>query len=128
MAKKKSTAKKSAKRRAKKGASRKAPQAGTKLVKRARPKLSKEDRKTLKLVETTAERVRNSIERQVLPELKFPVRSLSNVKYEKKTGYFELGRGRKASSDTRCSGIRGSNRSARLVTISEWTRRFFVSA
>ncbi len=65
-------------------------------VKKARKKLSPEDKKTLSVIEMTATRVRNSIGKRVLPELKFPIRSLSNVKYDKKTGYFELGKGRKA--------------------------------
>ncbi|MEE8466892.1 MAG: hypothetical protein V3T22_00455, partial [Planctomycetota bacterium] len=114
MAKKKSKAKKSAK----KSASRKTPQSGTQVVKRARPKLSMEDRKTLKLIETTALRVRNSIDRQILPELKFPVRSLSNVKYEKKTGYFELGRGRKARALS-VNTVKNFAQTLRLMSISK---------
>ncbi|MDA1264968.1 MAG: DNA topoisomerase IV subunit A [Planctomycetota bacterium] len=64
--------------------------------KKARKQLSVDDKKTLTLIASTAERVRNSIDKRILPELKFPIRSLSNVKYEKKIGYFELGKGRKA--------------------------------
>lgn len=59
-------------------------------------KLSSEEGKTLTLIGRTAERVQKSIFQRVLPELKFPVRSLSNVEYDKKRGYFELGKGRKA--------------------------------
>ncbi|MHC4375055.1 MAG: DNA topoisomerase IV subunit A [Planctomycetota bacterium] len=59
-------------------------------------KLSTEEGKTLTLIEKTADRVQKSIFQRVLPELKFPVRSLSNVEYDKKRGYFELGKGRKA--------------------------------
>ena len=116
MPKKKSKAKK--KSSAKKGASRKTPEPGTQVVKRARPKLSNEDRKTLKLIETTAQRVRNSIDRQVLPELKFPVRSLSNVKYEKKIGYFELGRGRKARALS-VNTVKNFAQTLRLMSISK---------
>ena len=118
MPKKKSVRKKNTKRSSKKGASRVAPRGGTKMVKRARPKLSGEDRKTLKLIETTAERVRSAIDRRVLPELKFPVRSLSNVKYEKKTGYFELGRGRKARALS-VNTVKNFAQTLRLMSISK---------
>ncbi len=67
-----------------------------KTVARKRSKLTAEDKKTLRLIESTAQRVRNSIDKRVLPELRFPIRSLKNVKYDKKVGYFELGKGRKA--------------------------------
>src|SRR5688572_15604406 len=60
--------------------------------KRAR-ELSKEDVKTLELIHTTAERVKTRILKRDLPELKFPTRSLGNVKYDAKIGYFELGKG-----------------------------------
>lgn len=90
MAKKKST-----KKTAKKAASR-APARAQKTTPKKRGKLTSEDKKTLTLIESTALRVRSSIDKRILPELKFPIRSLSNVKYEKKVGYFELGRGRKA--------------------------------
>jgi DNA topoisomerase-6 subunit A len=65
-------------------------------VKRAPRQLGELDKKTLKLIESTALRVRSSIDGRELPELRFPTRSLSNVKYDAKVGYFELGRGRKA--------------------------------
>ena len=57
--------------------------------------LTSHDTKTIELIGRTAERVQKSIFSRVLPELKFPVRSLSNVSYDKKKGYFELGAGRK---------------------------------
>jgi DNA topoisomerase-6 subunit A len=63
---------------------------------RRAPKLDEKDKTTLKLIESTADRVRKSIDQRVLPELKFPIRSLGTVKYDAKVVYFELGRGRKA--------------------------------
>jgi DNA topoisomerase-6 subunit A len=65
-------------------------------IKKAPRKLEALDQKTLTLIETTATRVRSNILARTLPELKFPTRSLGNVKYDTKVGYFELGRGRKA--------------------------------
>jgi len=91
MAKKKAT-----KKTAKKAATKAPARAKKKAPARKRTRLSGEDKKTLSLIEMTASRVRNSITKRVLPELKFPTRSLKNVKYEKKTGYFELGKGRKS--------------------------------
>jgi DNA topoisomerase-6 subunit A len=67
-----------------------------KKVRKAPRKLDALDTKTLKLIESTATRVRSNIDARVLPELKFPTRALSNVRYDTKVGYFELGRGRSA--------------------------------
>lgn len=61
-------------------------------AKRSR-ELTKEDVKTLELIHQTADRVKTRILKRDLPELKFPTRSLGNVKYDAKIGYFELGRG-----------------------------------
>ena len=111
MAKKK-TARKSAKK-----AARKAPESGAR-VKRAPAKLDSLDRKTLGLIETTAERVRGSIDKRILPELRFPVRSLQNVKYDRKVGYFELGRGRKARALT-VNTVKNFAQTLRLMAISK---------
>ena len=62
-------------------------------VKKAPRKLDELDKKTLTLIGRTAERVQKNILARTLPELRFPTRSLANVKYEAKIGYFELGRG-----------------------------------
>ncbi len=87
MAKKKSTRKK-----ATKAAAKKAPQRKASAKKHT---LSEMDKKTIKLVEHTAVTVQRKINGRSLPELKFPVRSLANVTYDKKVGFFELGKGRK---------------------------------
>jgi DNA topoisomerase-6 subunit A len=52
-----------------------------------------------------------------LPELRFPVRALSNVKYEKKVGYFELGRGRKARALS-VNTVRNFAQTLRLMAVS----------
>ena len=90
-ARKKKAAKKTAKTTRKK-----ATTSAPKQVGRRTTDLSTLDKKTLSLIETTAERVQKSIYRRALPELKFPIRSLSNVRYDAKVGYFQLGRGTKA--------------------------------
>jgi DNA topoisomerase VI subunit A len=60
---------------------------------RAPHQLDEKDLKTLALIRSTAERVQQRILKRDLPDLKFPKRSLGNVKYDTKIGYFELGRG-----------------------------------
>ena len=86
MAKKKATRK-----AAKKASTKKAAAAPARKARSS--KLSSEDLKTITLIDRTASMVHKKVSGGTLPELKFPVRSLSNVKYDKKVGYFELGRG-----------------------------------
>ena len=62
---------------------------------RRKPHLDELDKKTLHLITSTADRVHRKIDARGLPELSFPERSLGNVKYDQKIGYFELGRGKK---------------------------------
>jgi DNA topoisomerase VI subunit A len=51
------------------------------------------DKQTLSLIARTATKVQQKILARTLPELRFPTRSLANVKYDTKVGYLELGRG-----------------------------------
>jgi DNA topoisomerase-6 subunit A len=92
---KKKVAKKTVRKKATKKATKKAPAKKSSIAGRTTP-LGDKDKKTLGLIENTADRVQRHIVKRVLPELKFPVRSLSNVNYSKKIGYFELGKGTKA--------------------------------
>ncbi len=85
---------------------------------RAPRELDALDKKTLKLILETAERVRNSIDRRVLPELRFPERSLGNVKYDAKIGYFELGKNRKARALT-VNTVKTFAQTLRLMAISK---------
>ena len=83
---------------------------------RAKGKLDELDKKTLSLIERTAERVQGSIMKRVLPELRFPVRSLSNVKYER--GYFELGRGTKSRALS-VNTVKNFAQTLRLMSVSK---------
>lgn len=85
---------------------------------RAKAKLGPLDKKTLDLIESTAVRVQKSIEKRVLPELKFPVRSLANVTYDKRRGYFELGKGRKARALS-VNTVKNFAQTLRLMSISK---------
>jgi len=89
-----------------------------KAARRAPKKLDALDKKTLELIGTTAERVQGSILRRTLPELKFPIRSLNNVKYDAKIGYFELGRGRKARALS-VNTVKNFAQTLRLMSVSK---------
>jgi len=47
--------------------------------------------KALKKIKETAGNIHTSINRRRKPKLKFPIRSLSNVQYKPRIGYFEIG-------------------------------------
>src|SRR5215831_1114237 len=49
------------------------------------------DKVTIRCIDKAATGVLDSIQHKHPPELKFPVRSLSNVEYDPKKGFFELG-------------------------------------
>ncbi|MCZ6783225.1 MAG: DNA topoisomerase IV subunit A [Proteobacteria bacterium] len=50
---------------------------------------------TVKLIKATASDIHNEITKKRKPDLAFPIRSLGNVSYDRKKGYFEIGRQRK---------------------------------
>lgn len=110
MAKKKTSRKKAPRKKASKTTATK--------ITRAPQKLSALDTKTLRLIESTAQRVDANIRKRVLPELKFPIRSLSNVSYDKRKGYFELGRGRKARA-LAVNTVKNFAQTLRLMSISK---------
>jgi DNA topoisomerase-6 subunit A len=94
------------------------PAATPQKIKKAPRQLDALDKKTLGLIESTATRVRSNILARVLPELKFPTRSLGNVKYDTKVGYFELGRGRKARALS-VNTVKSFAQTLRLMAISK---------
>jgi DNA topoisomerase-6 subunit A len=98
---KKTAAKKTA---AKKTAAKKAPSAAKpKVAKKAAPAAARssgkrqqaDDKQTVAAIERTAERIHGTIIKRRIPQLQMPVRSLSNVRYSDKAGYFEIGKGKK---------------------------------
>jgi len=106
------------KRSSKKTAADKRAAAPTAPVKRKPRQLDDKDEKTLELIVHTAERVRAGIDKRVLPELRFPTRSLGNVKYDAKVGYFELGKGRKSRALT-VNTVKSFAQTLRLMSISK---------
>jgi DNA topoisomerase-6 subunit A len=96
----------------------KAPRGAVKAVKRAPAALDAKDQKTLKMIAGTASTVQSKINRRTLPELRFPTRSLSNVKYDPKVGYFQLGRGRKSRALS-VNTVKSFAQTLRLMSISK---------
>ena len=52
----------------------------------------KKDKATNKAIDGVATMIYNSIQKNKKPDLSLPVRSLSNVKYDQRKGYFEIGK------------------------------------
>ncbi len=103
---------------AKKKASKKAATKKVATKRKAATKLTDLDKKTIKVITTTAYGVHKKILGRTLPELRFPVRSLSNVSYTKKVGYFELGKGRKARALT-VNTVKSFAQTLRLMSLSK---------
>ena len=50
------------------------------------------DRKTVSAIRDAAQKVQRRVDDGRKPEMSFPVRSLQNVHFDRRQGYFELGR------------------------------------
>ena len=50
---------------------------------------------TVKAIQDSAERIHGRVRKHAKPEMQFPLRALSNVRYDDKEGYFEIGRSKK---------------------------------
>ena len=96
MAARKKTGKPARRKAARGGTERKA--AG--LAENVRKRNERMDGVTVDLICETANGVYREILRHSKPDLSFPVRSLSNVSYSDKTGYFEIGRQKKTRTLT----------------------------
>src|SRR6266699_1588678 len=73
---------------------------------------------TIKKIETTAEEVRRTILKKQTPRLRFPLRSLSNVKYDPKAGHFEM-RGRKKVRTLTVSTVKTFAQTLRMMALSK---------
>ncbi|MEE8410085.1 MAG: DNA topoisomerase IV subunit A [Myxococcota bacterium] len=108
MAKKKAAKKKGAEQAAsrkkvakktsgKKSSSRSAAPSGSTI---RRKNASRNDKVALKAIGTVANDVYKAVLKRQKPDLEMPVRSLSNVTYDKKKGYFEIGKAKKVRTLT----------------------------
>ena len=52
------------------------------------------DRLTVKAITSVAQDIQQRVDRLHKPEVSFPVRSLGNVRYDPRKGYFEIGKDR----------------------------------
>ncbi len=64
----------------------------SKAKRKRRVAASKADKLTIRLIDGAAQDVYSTILKKKKPELEFPIRSLGNVVYSKKKGYFEIGK------------------------------------
>ena len=53
---------------------------------------NEDDKNTLETIKNAAQAIYDSISKRKAPDMKLPIRSLSNVKYDKKQGFFEIGK------------------------------------
>jgi len=120
--KRKTASKKAARRRParKKGARKKA--AGGKLAKRggirSGGRRASGDAKTVRLIVDTAQEIKEDILKTRKPDLEFPIRSLGNVSYSEKKGYFEIGKQTKTRTLT-VNTVRGFAQTLRLMGLSK---------
>ncbi len=120
--KRKTASKKAARRRParKKGARKKA--AGGKLAKRggirSGDRRAAGDAKTVRLIVDTAQEIKEDILKTRKPDLEFPIRSLGNVSYSEKKGYFEIGKQTKTRTLT-VNTVRGFAQTLRLMGLSK---------
>src|SRR6266446_2747102 len=73
---------------------------------------------TVKKIEKTAEEIHRSILKRQKPRLRFPLRSLSNVKYDPKAGHFEM-RGRKKERTLTVSTVKTFAQTLRMMALSK---------
>lgn len=77
-----------------------------------------QDRKTVAAIVDEARRVREKIGAGQKPVMSFPLRTLSNVRYDREKGYFEIGRSRKSRTLT-VSTVRTFAQTLRMMSLSK---------
>lgn len=92
---------------------------GHKAKAKASAKKAKMDRVTVEAIEGTARKIYGAVQRAQKPELKFPVRSLSNVRYDARHGYFQIGRSRKTRTLT-FNTAKGFAQTLKLMALSKY--------
>jgi DNA topoisomerase-6 subunit A len=76
------------------------------------------DQNILKLIQGTAEDIHKKVLKRAKPDIKLPVRSLSNVSYSSQTGYFRLGKQRKIRTLT-VSTVKTFAQTLRMMALSK---------
>ncbi len=86
-------------------------------IDRVKRENTRRDKKTVDSIERAAQEIYKKIMRRGKPTLRFPVRSLSNVSYDKKKGYLEIGRARKERTLT-VNTVKGFAQTLRMMGLS----------
>ncbi|HET6201276.1 MAG TPA: DNA topoisomerase IV subunit A [Planctomycetota bacterium] len=86
--------------------------------KAARPGGDGIDKKTVACITDTASSIHGTILKKGKPEVRFPTRSLGNVRYDPRTGFFELGRGRSVRTLT-VNTVKTFAQTLRLMALSK---------
>ncbi len=86
-------------------------------IDRVKRENAKKDKKTIQSIEGAAEDIYKKIGRRGKPMMRFPVRSLSNVSYDKRKGYLEIGRARKERTLT-VNTVKGFAQTLRMMGLS----------
>jgi DNA topoisomerase VI subunit A len=76
------------------------------------------DTRTMGCIDRTATEVYDTIQKGEKPDLRMPVRALSNVKYKEKVGFFELGRQKKIRTLT-VNTVKTFAQSLKLMSLSK---------
>lgn len=79
---------------------------------------AEKDKKTVALIHNTAERVHRDILKGQKPDLAFPIRSLQNVSYAEKKGYFEIGKQKKTRTLT-VNTVKSFAQTLRMMSLSK---------
>jgi DNA topoisomerase-6 subunit A len=79
---------------------------------------TKADKTTLRLIDQSATTVHETIKRMRKPDLTFPVRSLANVSYSQKKGYFEIGKQKKTRTLT-VNTVKSFAQTLRMMALSK---------
>ena len=98
---------------------RKSKKQSTKAGARQAAEKARLDKVTVKAIESAAESIHKAAGRHQKPDLKFPVRSLSNVRYDTRRGYFEIGRSRKVRTLT-YNTAKGFAQTLKLMALSKY--------
>lgn len=78
---------------------------------------AKKDKKTIASIENAADDIYKKILKKGKPLMRFPVRSLSNVSYDKRKGYLEIGKSRKERTLT-VNTVKGFAQTLRMMGLS----------
>ncbi|NNL84055.1 MAG: hypothetical protein HKP27_00295, partial [Myxococcales bacterium] len=81
---------------------------------RRRKKNNDQDASTVSAIVDTAKDIHTVIGKRQKPDLSFPVRSLGNVSYSQKRGYFEIGKQKKTRTLT-VNTVKGFAQTLRMM-------------